>query len=186
MSPTLARAVWSLGVAQCVFWGVLYYGFSVLLLPLEGALHAGRAEVAGAYSLGLLAMALVAPGVGRRIDRDRGRSVMRRGLALAVCGLVLLAGVRSLAMLYFAWAVLGVAMGAVLYEPAFGLVNRAVSDEAVRLRALSAVTVVGGLASTLFLPTGWRARMDARGNAHLVREPVARTPVEHAAGKEMA
>lgn len=165
MSPSLARAVWTLGATQCVFWGVLYYGFSVLLVPLEDALHATRAQVAGAYSLGLLTMALVAPAIGRLIDRDRGRAVMRTGLVLAVAGLGVLATVRSLPALYVAWTVLGVAMGALLYEPAFGLVNRAVGDDATRLRALSAVTVVGGLASTLFLPTlawgvealGWRA-----------------------------
>jgi len=135
-----------------------------MLVPLETELGATRAQVAGAYSLGLLMMALVAPAIGRRIDRDLGVPVMRVGLALALAGLVLLACVDSLTLLYLAWGVLGVAMGALLYEPAFGLVNRAIGDDAVRLRALSAVTVIGGLASTVFLPTlavlvetlGWR------------------------------
>jgi hypothetical protein len=144
---------------------VLYYGFSVMLVPLEADLAATRAQVAGAYSLGLLMMALVAPAIGRRIDRDHGVQVMRAGLALATAGLVLLAFVATLPWLYVAWSVLGLAMGALLYEPAFGLVNRAIGDDAVRLRALSAVTVIGGLASTVFLPTlavlvetlGWRA-----------------------------
>ncbi len=160
----MTRAVWFLGATQCVFWGVIYYGFAVWLLPLERELDATRAQVAGAYSLGLLMMALVAPAIGRRIDADRGIAVMRYGLALAIAGLGGLAATNSLPMLYLVWAVLGVAMGMILYEPAFGLVNRAVHDDGERLRALSAVTVVGGLASTLFLPAlalltenfGWR------------------------------
>jgi hypothetical protein len=84
---------------------------------------------------------------------------------LAVVGLAGLAGVASASQLYVAWGVLGLAMAALLYESAFALVIRAVDDPAVRLHALAAVTVMGGLASTLFLPTlalvtehaGWRA-----------------------------
>lgn len=45
--------------------GMLYYGFSVLLLPMVSELHSSRAVVAGAFSLGLLVMALAAPQIGR-------------------------------------------------------------------------------------------------------------------------
>ena len=27
------RAVWAIGLGQCVNWGVLYYAFGVLLVP---------------------------------------------------------------------------------------------------------------------------------------------------------
>jgi len=55
-------------------------------------------------------------------------------------------------------------MAATLYEPAFVLVGRAYRDPAARLRAIAAVTLFGGLASTVFLPftafavaqSGWR------------------------------
>jgi hypothetical protein len=36
------RAVIALGVGQCVNWGVLYYAFAVLLLPVEAELGAER------------------------------------------------------------------------------------------------------------------------------------------------
>ncbi|WP_176693076.1 MFS transporter [Arenimonas terrae] len=164
MTAQLRRAVWWLGACQCVFWGVLYYGFSVVLVPIDRALVASQATVAGAFSCGLLLMALVAPRIGRWLDQGRGPVVVRVGAALAVSGLVALSQVGSVAGLYAAWCVLGLAMAALLYESAFALVIRAVDDTGNRLRALAAVTVMGGLASTLFLPLlalvverlGWR------------------------------
>lgn len=165
MTPIVRQAVWWLGACQCVFWGVLYYGFSVLLVPLETELHLSRAGVAGAFSLGLLAMAVVAPRIGQAFDRGQGIAVTRIGGALAIAGLALLALAASATALYVAWALLGVAMALLLYESAFALVIRAVGEPAQRLRALAAVTVMGGLASTVFLPLfgsvvdrwGWRA-----------------------------
>jgi hypothetical protein len=156
--------VWILGACQCVFWGILYYGFSALLPELEREHGRDRATVAGAFTGGLLVAALAAPLVGRWIDRDRARGLFRTGAALAVAGIVALVSTRTLAAAYGAWLVLGLAMGTLLYESAFGLVLRAFDDGAERLRALAAVTVAGGLASTLFLPAfamgieryGWR------------------------------
>lgn len=165
MTPSLRRSVWSLGACQCVFWGVLYYGFSVALVPLEQALHASRALIAGAFSVGLLAMALVAPQVGRWLDQGHGVAITRVGAGLAIGGLLGLSQVATPWQLYAVWGVLGLAMAALLYESAFALVTRAIAAPAARLHALAAVTVMGGLASTLFLPllalvtdhAGWRA-----------------------------
>lgn len=164
MTPATRRAVWALGACQCVFWGVLYYGFSVLLVPLETELGLSRAAVAGAFSLGLLVAALGAPQVGRWVDRDHGARVFRTGAVIAVVGLLMGARVETAAGLYAVWLVLGAAMATLLYEPAFGLVIRAFPHDQDRLHALAAVTVFGGLASTVCLPLlslavsrwGWR------------------------------
>jgi MFS family permease len=158
------QAVWLLGVCQCVCWGVLYYGFSVLLVPMEQELGLSRTSVAGAFSLGLLAMALAAPLVGKAFDRGHGPVTTQASALLAAAGLVLASRAHGAASLYAAWLVLGVAMAALLYEAAFALVIRAIADPFERLRALAAITVVGGLASTVFLPLlaavtercGWR------------------------------
>lgn len=159
------RAVWLLGLCQCILWGVLYYSFSVLLVTLEHALATTRTVVAGAFSIGLVAMALVAPRVGRWLDGGHFGMVTRCGLSLAISGLLCLALSGSIVMLYLAWLVMGVAMALLLYEPAFILVMRAILEPGDRLRALAAVTILGGLASTVFLPLtsyaigawGWRA-----------------------------
>jgi MFS family permease len=201
------RAVWVLGACQCVFWGVLYYGFSVLLQPMELDFGVSRAAIAGAFTAALLITAFAAPLVGRWIDRDRAPTLFRCGAALAVAGMELGALARSLPLLYLAWLLLGAAMAALLYEPAFGLVLRAFERGDDRLRALAAVTVAGGLASTIFLPLlslavarfGWRHAWGAAALAIVLAalameryvlpelRPVATAPTTfHAAATERA
>lgn len=158
------RAVIALGIGQCVNWGVLYYAFAVLVLPLERELGVATWVVTGAFSLALLMSAALAPTVGRWGDRDRGALVMQAGgftAAALLAGWTLAPGIPAL---YIAWAGLGLCMAATLYEPAFVIVGRAYDDPVRRLRALAAVTLFGGLASTVFLPVtaflvaagGWR------------------------------
>lgn len=156
------RALLTIGIGQCVNWGVLYYAFAVLVLPLEADLGAPRWVVTGAFSLALLVSACVGPLVGSRIDAGHGSRVMRIGGVTATALLVLWAAAPSVAMLYVVWACLGLSMATTLYEPAFAVVAHAVPEPRARLRALAMITVCGGLASTVFLPlTG--ALLTARG-----------------------
>lgn len=150
------QAVWTIGVGQCVSWGVLYYAFSVWLVPVERDLGAARWLVTGAFSTALLVSAVAAPAVGALTDRGRGPAVMQAGGLIAAGLLVLWAAAPSLWMSYLTWSLLGLCMAAVLYEPAFAIVGRAIQDGRHRLRALGTITVLGGLASTIFLPfTAW-------------------------------
>jgi hypothetical protein len=159
-----SRAVWAIGVGQLINWGVLYYAFSVLLVPLEQSLEAPRWLIAGAFSLGLLVSAAAAPAVGRLADRGQGPAVIQAGGLIAAGLLIVWAAVPTLWMTYLVWAGLGLCMAAILYEPAFAVVGRAFSDPDGRLRAIATVTIMGGLASTAFLPgtaamtdrVGWR------------------------------
>ena len=157
-------AIVALGIGQCVNWGVLYYAFAVLVVPLQKELNAPTWIVTGAFSLALLMSAALAPAVGRWADRDRGVRVMQSGGFAAAGLLTLWTLLPGLALLYVVWACLGLCMAATLYEPAFVIVGRAHDDPARRLRALGTVTLFGGLASTVFLPAtallvraaGWR------------------------------
>src|SRR5882672_9076456 len=91
-------------VTETVSWGVVYYGFPVMLRPMEAELGFSRAALTAAFSLGLAVAALVVIPVG------------------ACLNAVLLAGwarVDSLAALYLVWAGLGLGMAATLYEPGF-------------------------------------------------------------------
>jgi MFS family permease len=157
-------AIWAIGVGQLVNWGVLYYAFGVLLVPLERDLETPRWLVAGAFSLGLLISAIAAPAAGRLADRGQGPVVMQAG-GLVAAGLLIVWGlVPSIWTTYIVWAGLGLCMAAILYEPVFAIVGRAFGDAQRRLRAIATVTVMGGLASTAFLPgtsmlvdrAGWR------------------------------
>ena len=165
MTPALRRAIWLLGAGQCVYWGMIYYGFSVLLVPMVEDLHMTRAVVAGAFSVGLLVMALVAPQIGRWVDRDHAPRVMHAGAWIAIAAALATSQVSGVVGLYVVWAVMGLAMASLFYEPALGLVIRTVKVDSERLRALASVTVIAGLASTIFLPVmaftvkriGWRS-----------------------------
>lgn len=158
------RAVVVLGIGQCVNWGVLYYAFAIFVLPLQRDLGVASWVVTGAYSIALLMSAGLAPAVGRWADRGHGPRLMD-GAGLAAAGLFIAwALIPGVITLYAIWAALGLCMAATLYEPAFIIVGRAHEDPAARLRRLAAVTLFGGLASTVFLPLtavlvrgmGWR------------------------------
>jgi hypothetical protein len=167
MSQPRWPVVWILGAGQCVYWGILYYAFSVLLVPMRDEFGTSDATIAGAFSVGLAINAVLATTVGRWLDQGHG-AVLLRGGALAGAALLLIwSWVESLAWLYAVWVGLGACMALVLYETAFALVTRAYAAPAARLRALASVTVAGGLASTLFLPLvgagvahlGWRTTL---------------------------
>lgn len=161
------RAVAWLGAGQCLYWGVLYYGFAILLAPMARDLALPAHEVATAFSGGLLLAALLAPQAGRWIDAGRARHLLGAGAALAAAGLVTLAAAHGRTGLFAGWSLVGLSMALLLYETAFGMVARAYPDPMQRLRALAVVTVFGGLASTVVLPLmawasavlGWRATL---------------------------
>jgi MFS family permease len=143
-----------LSLTQIVGWGVLYYAFGVLMTPMREELGWSAPAAAGAFSAGLLASALAAVPVGRHIDRHGARGIMTAGSCAAALLLVAWSRVESLPSLYAVWIGLGLAMSAVLYEPAFSVLVRWFGQQ--RALALSILTSVGGFASTVFVPlTVW-------------------------------
>lgn len=165
------HVIWAIGCGQLVNWGVMYFAFGVLLVPLERYLNEPRWLVAGAFSLSLLVSAFAAPAVGRLADRGQGPAVMQAGGLIASALLIGWAMWPSIWSTYLVWALLGLCGAAILYEPVFAIVGRAFSDPAGRMRAIATVTVMGGLASSVFLPgtaaltdrLGWRGAAAAIG-----------------------
>jgi predicted MFS family arabinose efflux permease len=163
VTPPERRLVATLATAETASWGVLYYTFGVLLRPIQADTGWSPAAIAGAFSTALLASAVAAPVVGRIVDRHGARALMTVGGALGAVLFALAARTRSLSSLYVVWAGLGVVMAAVLYEPAFAVITRRFAGDE-RRRALTTVTLVAGLASTIFVPLtavlvsayGWR------------------------------
>lgn len=123
---------------------------------MEADLGFSRAQITGALSIGLLTSALVALPVGRWIDRHGARGIMTAGSCLATALLLVWSRVESLPALYAVWALMGVALGATLYEPAFAAVVGWFPFEG-RDRALLVVPLVAALASTIFMRSrpGW-------------------------------
>ncbi len=158
----------ALCVTETVSWGILYYGFPVLLRPMEADLGFSRVEITGAFSVGMGMAALAALPVGRWIDRHGARALMTAGSCLGVALLLVWSRVESLAALYAVWCLMGLALAATLYEPAFAAVVGWFATRG-RDRALLTVTLAGALASTIFMPIeawlvdrlGWRAALVA-------------------------
>jgi MFS family permease len=145
-----------LSVTQIVSWGILYYAFGTLMPPMQAELGWTTSEITGAFSAGLLASALTAVPVGHYIDRRGARGVMTVGSCAASLLVVAWAHVETLPTFYAIWVGLGVAMSAVLYEPAFAVIVRWFVRR--RAQALSILTSVGGFASTVFVPiVAWLA-----------------------------
>ena len=73
--------------------------------------------------------------------------------------------VTSLVQFYVLWALIGLTMATVLYEPAFVVITA--WFERKRTRAMMVVTLMAGLASTIFFPIeawlieqqGWRSAL---------------------------
>ncbi|MEU6719932.1 MFS transporter [Nonomuraea sp. NPDC046802] len=155
--------VGALAITQTAGYGVLYYAFSVFIPPMSRDLGAGVAELTGAITLSVLVSGLAAPFIGRWLDRRGGRGLMTIGSLVGGLGVLAWSQVQHVAHLYAVCAVLGLASAMVLYEAAFAVIV-AWSDAARRARALLAVTVVAGFASSIFLPLtgllvdryGWR------------------------------
>ena len=146
--------VGALAATETVSWGVLYYAFSVFLVPMQEDLGWSSAALTGAYSLALLLAGLAAPFVGRWLDRHGPRALMTAGSVAGASFVLAWATVDTLWAYYLVWAGLGLAMAATLYEPAFAVV--ATWFERDRGRALLLLTFVAGFASTIFLPlAGW-------------------------------
>jgi MFS family permease len=153
-------------VTETVSWGVLYYGFPVLLRPMEIDLGLSRVQITGAFSVGMGIAALAALPVGRWIDRHGARGLMTAGSCLGTVLLLAWARVQTLGGLYAVWVLMGLALAATLYEPAFAAVVGWFRTRH-RDRALLTVTLVAGFASTIFMPLeawlivrlGWRSTL---------------------------
>ncbi|MFL5496684.1 MAG: MFS transporter [Gemmatimonadales bacterium] len=155
----------TLGLTATVSYGVLSYAFAVFIDPMTRELGWSKATVTGAFSLGSLVMGIAAVPVGRWVDRYGARDVMTGGSLLATVGLITWSRVQSVVAFYSVWVVLGFAMAAVLYEPAFAVV--ATWFRTGRSRALTVLTFIGGFASVIFVPLatwlvashGWRGAL---------------------------
>jgi MFS family permease len=151
-----------LALTVTVSYGVLMYAFPVVLTAMQAELGWSLQTLTGGYAIGALAGGITAVPVGRWIDRGGPRAVMT-GSAIAATMLVAAwSQMESRTDFYLVWIGLGACSAGLFYEPAFATV--ATWFERDRARALTIITVAGGLASTIFVPVtaallehfGWR------------------------------
>lgn len=160
--PRPRAALPALCVTQITGWGILYYAFPVLLPSIGADTGWSTTAIAAAFSAGLLVSAAVGIPVGRVLDRRGPRAVMTGGSVLAAVALLVVAAAPGPVVFTVGWLLAGAAMAATFYQPAFAAVTRWWAPGHVR--ALTIVTLAGGLASTVFAPVtalladplGWR------------------------------
>jgi MFS family permease len=152
----------ALGVTQIFAWGSSYYLPAVLAAPIAADTGWSLTWVVGGLSLGLLTAGLVSPFVGRTIARRGGRPVLAVSACLLAAGLLTLALAHSLPIFLAAWIIVGLGMGAGLYDPAFATLGRLYGQGG--RSAITTLTLFGGFASTVCWPLsayldehlGWR------------------------------
>lgn len=156
------RAIPVLGVTQVLAWGSIFYT-PVLIVPLIAAERGwSMSFTMGGFSICLLVAGLIAPTVGRSIDRYGGHVVMTIGSLIGALGLACIVYADNRVTYVLAWIVLGLALAASLYDAAFASLGR-IFGAAAR-SPITALTLIGGFASTVGWPTthvllglyGWR------------------------------
>jgi MFS family permease len=152
-----------LGVTQTIAWASSYYLPAILARPIADDLGVPASYVYGALSGALIVAGLLGPRVGRAIDRFGGRGLLCASNVVFALGLIVLASAQGLYALAAAWLLLGVGMGAGLYEAAFATLTRLYGAQA--RSPITGITLIAGLASTVGWPLtsvleasyGWRA-----------------------------
>ncbi|HEY2966751.1 MAG TPA: MFS transporter [Casimicrobiaceae bacterium] len=169
----LTRLISALGIAQIISWGTLFYAIAVLGEAMRSELGISATWLFGAFTIGLLISGIVSPAVGGLVDAQGGRFVLSWGSVLGAVALALIASAHGLLLLLLGWSLAGVAMAACLYDPAFATLHQ-LTGTSYR-RAVTALTLFGGFASTVFWPAsqwlldnvGWRETLWIYAGLHL-------------------
>ncbi|MEI5525536.1 MFS transporter [Streptomyces brasiliscabiei] len=140
----------ALCLTQITSWGIVYYAFPVLNPQITAATGWSAAATTGAFSAALLVSAVAGIRIGRILDARGPRTVMTAGSVFGTASLIIIATAPNLAVFTAGWLLAGLAMASTFYQPAFAALTRWWAPE--HIRALTIVTLAGGLASTVFAP----------------------------------
>jgi len=152
----------ALGVTQILAWGSSYYLLAVLAGPIAADTGWPLSLVVGALSLGLVVAGLASPKIGRLIQDRGGRPVLMGSAVLIAAGQGVLAVSPDVLVYGIGWLLLGLGMGAGLYDAAFATLGRLYGLGG--RHAITTMTLFGGFASTVCWPLsaflvdqlGWR------------------------------
>ncbi len=169
----MLRTTSALGVVQILAWGSTYYLLAVLSGPIREDTGWSGTVVTAGISIGLLIAGLAAARTGRLIHRHGARTVMASAMGLLSAGLALMALAPVPAIYLASWGVLGLGMGAGLYDASFSALGQVYGAGA--RRAITQLTLWGGFASTVCWPlsallveaVGWRGACAAYAALHL-------------------
>lgn len=173
-APPVGAAIAALGLAQIAGWGTTHYLPAILADSIAEGIGASPTLVLGAFSWSLLVAGVSARLSGRLMDRHGARAVMTIASLLVALGLLAMSFARGWPLLFAGWTLVGLAMRSILYDGAFAAMT-ALAGPGAR-RAISLLTLFGGLASTVFWPLGgwldsvfgWRATLQVYALLNIV------------------
>ena len=142
--------IWPLALAQMTSWGTMYFSFSLFSGPMERDLGWSHPAINGALTCGLLITGAMAYPIGTLLDRYGGRWLMTLGSLGAGLLLLIWSQVQTLPQFYLIWLTLGVCLSCCLIEPVFVVINQVFGKDA--RNGITTVTMITGLAGTVFLP----------------------------------
>lgn len=151
-APTSRRwpVISALGIVQIFAWGSSYYLLAVFAGPIAPDTGWPLSWIVGGLSLGLFVAGLASPRLGEAIRHHGGRPVLELSSILLAAGLLILATAPVLPVFVAGWVVLGIGMGAGLYDAAFATLGGIYGREA--RSAITTLTLWGGFASTVCWP----------------------------------
>jgi MFS family permease len=160
--PPLAVAVCLLGLTQIIGYGTLYYGFAPLAEDMAQSFGWPVSWIFGAFSLALLTGGVIAPLVGRRVDRHGAAQMMTLGSVAAALALAWTALAPNAIVFAIGLTAMQLASTLVLYDTAFAQLVQKGGPSSGRL--IVYLTLIAGFASTIFWPLtvalkgafGWR------------------------------
>ena len=152
--PPLGRAVWiaicGLGLTQIIGWGSTYYLLTILGPNIAADLGLSPQLTSSGLSILLALGGVLGPYSGRMMDMYGARPVMATGSVIACLGLIALSLAQGSVGYILGWLVIGCSASMVLYPAAFTALTQA--SPASARRAITLLTLAGGLASTVFWP----------------------------------
>lgn len=194
LTPT-ARVTMGLGFTQIVGWGTTYLMPSVLGRELQDQLGLSPELVFAGITVMFAVSAVCAPRIGKVVDRIGARSLMTAGSLVYALALVALASSQGPASYLACWAAMGIASALALSTPSSIAIVQVAGPRA--RQAIAMLTIIGGLASTVFWPLtgaldaalGWRGTLLLYSAIHLLAcAPIhwlilpRRPPIHPAAG----
>lgn len=145
-----------ISINQFLTWGILYYSFSVLIIPLKNELGWSEAVISGGFSSALFLCGIISIPIGFLLDKVGPKSIIRVGTLIAPFLLALLPLVNQIWEYYAIWLLLGVCMSLILYEPALKLVSQLPIRHD---KSFAFLTMVAGVSGVIFAPFGeWIVR----------------------------
>jgi MFS family permease len=149
------RAIASLGLLTIVAYGTWYYGFGVLLDPIHQSEHWSRGALGAVFGAAILVNGIGAALGGRLLDARGPRETFLLAALLGAGGLLAASAQHSLVGFAVAYAIGGGSIGAL----GFYHVTQAAAARTTPARssqAIARLTIIGALASPVFVPlTAW-------------------------------